>query len=48
MFDIKYKLSALQTVNWHLMQFVPLGDNLHKMSNPVFWKNENKIKVTEI
>ena len=23
---------------WHFMQIVSLGDNLHEMSNPVFWE----------
>ena len=23
---------------WHYMQIVSLGDNLHEMSNPVFWE----------
>ena len=23
---------------WHSMQIVSLGDNLHEMSNPVFWE----------
>ena len=23
---------------WHFMQIVSIGDNLHEMSNPVFWK----------
>ena len=23
---------------WHFMQIVSSGDNLHKMSNPAFWK----------
>ena len=25
---------------WHFMQIVSLGDNLHEMSNPVFWEKE--------
>ena len=25
---------------WHFMQIVSLGDNLHEMSEPVFWKNK--------
>ena len=24
------------------MQIVSIGDNLHEMSNPVFWKNKKK------
>ena len=24
------------------MQIVSLGDNLHEMSNPVFWENKKK------
>ena len=27
----------------HFMQIVSLGDNLHEMSNPIFWK-QNKTK----
>ena len=23
---------------WHLMQIIPIGDNLHEMSNPVSWE----------
>ena len=23
---------------WHFMQIVSLGDNLHEMSMPIFWK----------
>ena len=23
---------------WHFMQIVSFGDNLHEMSNPVFWE----------
>ena len=23
---------------WHFMQIVSLGDNLHEMSNPIFWE----------
>ena len=26
------------------MQIVSIGDNLHEMSNPVFWKKEKKKK----
>ena len=26
------------------MQIVSIGDNLHEMSNPVFWKMKNKKK----
>ena len=28
---------------WHFMQIVSLGDNLHEMSNPVFWEKIRKI-----
>ena len=24
---------------WHYMQIVSSGDNLHKISNPIFWEN---------
>ena len=27
---------------WHLMQIVSIEDNLHEMSNPIFWKKEEK------
>ena len=27
---------------WHFMQIVSTGDNLHEMSNPVFWEQEEK------
>ena len=27
------------------MQIVSLGDDLHEMSNPVFWKNKKKIVI---
>ena len=27
---------------WHFMQTVSIGDDLHKMSNPVFWEKEEK------
>ena len=29
---------------WHFMQIVSLGDNLHEMSKPVFWKKNRKKK----
>ena len=28
---------------WHFMQIVSSGDNLHAMSNPVFWENKKNI-----
>ena len=28
---------------WHFMQIVSNGDNLHEMSNPVFWENKKNI-----
>ena len=28
---------------WHFMQIVSLGDNLHEMSNPVFWENKKNL-----
>ena len=28
---------------WHFMQIVSYGDNLHKMSNPIFWQKYEKI-----
>ena len=27
---------------WHFMQIVSWGDNLHEMSNPVFWEKQEK------
>ena len=27
---------------WHFMQIVSIEDNLHEMSNPVFWKKEEQ------
>ena len=27
---------------WHFMQIVSWGDNLHEMSNPVFWGKKDK------
>ena len=27
---------------WHFMQIVSLGDNLHEMSNSVFWEKYEK------
>ena len=27
------------------MQIVPNGDNLHKLSNPVFWENKKKVTI---
>ena len=29
---------------WHFMQIVSIGDNLHGMSKPVFWKKKRKEK----
>ena len=28
------------------MQIASLGDNLHKMSNPIFWKNKKNINLS--
>ena len=27
---------------WHFMQIVSIGDNLHELSNPVFWEKKEK------
>ena len=27
---------------FQIIGFLSLGDNLHKMSNPIFWKNKEK------
>ena len=31
---------------WYFMQIVSNGDNLHEISNPVFWKKKKKIKMS--
>ena len=31
-------LFFLENRIWHFMQIVSSGDNLHEMSNPVFWE----------
>ena len=33
---------------WHVMQIVPLGDNLRNISKPIFWgkKEDNMIKIS--
>ena len=33
---------------WHFMQIVSSGDNLHEMSNPVFWENKKKKKYFDM
>ena len=30
------------------MQIVSNGDNLHEMSNPVFWKNKKNISICRL
>ena len=42
-FDSSCKLSPKENRIWHFMQIVSLGDNLHEMSNPVFWEKLEKI-----
>ena len=40
-FGISCKLSPIffpENRIWHFMQIVSIGDNLHEMSNPVFWE----------
>ena len=31
---------------WHFMQIVSNGDNLHEMSNPVFWEKKNNVSTS--
>ena len=31
---------------WHFMQIVSTGDNLHEMSDPVFWKKKIKESIS--
>ena len=32
----------------HFMQIVSNGDNLHEMSNPVFWEKKNIKNITKM
>ena len=32
-------LFFLENKIWHFMQIVSNGDNLHEISNPIFWEN---------
>ena len=43
-FDFIFFLFFLGNRIWHFMQTVSIGDNLHEMSNPVFWLIKNKKK----
>ena len=33
-----HKLVTFSYMMWHFMQLVSTGDNLHEMSDPVFWE----------
>ena len=35
-------LFFLENMFWHSTQIVSNGDNLHEMSNPVFWEKKEK------
>ena len=39
-------LYFLENRFWHIMQIVSLGDNLHDVSDPIFYEKEEKYKET--
>ena len=41
-FEIVF-LFFLENRIWQLMQIVSFGDNLHEVSDPIFWKNKKNI-----
>ena len=38
---------SLENTFWHFVQIVSNGDNLHEISNPVFWKNITNLLSVE-
>ena len=39
-------LIFLENRIWNLIQIVSYGDNLHEMSNPIFWEKERYFKMS--
>ena len=36
--QMNFEIFFPETTIWHFMHIVSLGDNLHEVSNPIFWE----------
>ena len=43
-----FSLFFLENKIWHFMQIVSFGNNLHEVSNPIFFKKKFKMSSAEI